>query len=439
MNYPFWEIPYLGGGMLIGIVAILHVFVSHFAVGGGLFLALTERRALRSNSQELLDYTRKHSKFFLLVTVVFGAVSGVGIWFTIGLVHPDATSLLIHAFVWAWAIEWTFFAVEIAAILIYYSTWDRLDPRTHNVIAWIYFVSAFMSLVVINGILAFMLTPGKWIDTHTFLDGFFNPSYFPSLIVRTAVTLALAGVYAMFTGSREPVDLRRRVVRDASVWVMVAIPLMIVGGVWYQLTLPALSFHIVSGGAPVVMMVASLSVLFSVLLFPFVYVLGYRRSEHFTPGLGMLFLVLALLATATTEWVREAVRKPYIIYDYMYSNGILRDRMDIYRAHGYLAVAQWATTRDFDPEDPEETMRAGKSLFTGQCQQCHTVSGFNGVEPLVYGWSEEYIEYQLGRLDELRAFMPPFLGTEDERRALTAWLAQLDGSELTREGGDDAD
>ena len=42
MNYPFWEVPMIGGGMLIGIVAIVHVFVAHFAVGGGLFLPLTE-------------------------------------------------------------------------------------------------------------------------------------------------------------------------------------------------------------------------------------------------------------------------------------------------------------------------------------------------------------------------------------------------------------
>jgi hypothetical protein len=43
MNYPVWEVPYWGGGMLIGIIAIAHVFIAHFAVGGGLFLPLTER------------------------------------------------------------------------------------------------------------------------------------------------------------------------------------------------------------------------------------------------------------------------------------------------------------------------------------------------------------------------------------------------------------
>ena len=38
MNYPVWDIP--ASGLLIAVIAILHVFVSHFAVGGGLFLVL---------------------------------------------------------------------------------------------------------------------------------------------------------------------------------------------------------------------------------------------------------------------------------------------------------------------------------------------------------------------------------------------------------------
>ena len=58
MNYPVWEPYMLGGGMVIGIIAILHVFVSHFAVGGGLFLPLTERKAYRENNPALLEYVK---------------------------------------------------------------------------------------------------------------------------------------------------------------------------------------------------------------------------------------------------------------------------------------------------------------------------------------------------------------------------------------------
>ncbi|MGC2323926.1 MAG: cytochrome ubiquinol oxidase subunit I, partial [Terriglobales bacterium] len=180
MNYPVWQLGF-PGGLLIAAVAVLHVFVSHFAVGGGAYLVITEHLGYRRNDPDLLLYVKRHSKFFALLTLVFGAVSGVGIWFTIGLVSPEATSSLIHTFVWGWAIEWVFFFVEIAAALIYAYNWERLDRRTHLAIGWIYFIAAWLSLAVINGIITYMLTPGQWLQSKSFWDGILNPTYLPSL------------------------------------------------------------------------------------------------------------------------------------------------------------------------------------------------------------------------------------------------------------------
>jgi len=65
MNYPVWELSWAGGGFLIAAIAVLHVYVSHFAVGGGLFLVITEIKGLRKKSAETLAYTKSHTKFFL--------------------------------------------------------------------------------------------------------------------------------------------------------------------------------------------------------------------------------------------------------------------------------------------------------------------------------------------------------------------------------------
>ena len=35
MDYPIWDVA-VGGGMVMAVVAIAHVIVSHFAIGGGL-------------------------------------------------------------------------------------------------------------------------------------------------------------------------------------------------------------------------------------------------------------------------------------------------------------------------------------------------------------------------------------------------------------------
>ncbi len=53
MPYPFWDVG-VGYGILMAIFAVVHVFVSHFAIGGGLYLvsprAPRGRRATNSAS-----------------------------------------------------------------------------------------------------------------------------------------------------------------------------------------------------------------------------------------------------------------------------------------------------------------------------------------------------------------------------------------------------
>src|SRR5512141_2381093 len=165
MNYPVWDVPHIGSGWVIGMIAIFHIMISHFAVGGGFYLPMAERKALTSGHREWCDTLRGHAKFFLVLTGVFGDVSGVGIWFSIGLAHPEATSTLIHNFVFGWAIEWVFFMVELTAAAVYYYTWDRIPDRLHLAVGWVYAVASLLTLVIINGILTFMLTPGaSWLE-----------------------------------------------------------------------------------------------------------------------------------------------------------------------------------------------------------------------------------------------------------------------------------
>jgi len=142
MNYPIWDLTIYGGGFLIALVAVVHVLVSHFAVGGGLFLVMLEKKAYKEDDAGLLDYVKKHSKFFLLVSMVFSGMTGVGIWWTIALLNPAATSSLIHTFVFGWAAEWVFFVGEIVALFIYYYTFGRMDRKNHLIVGWIYFFCA---------------------------------------------------------------------------------------------------------------------------------------------------------------------------------------------------------------------------------------------------------------------------------------------------------
>ena len=63
----------------------------------------------------------------------------------------------------------------------------------------VYACAGFLSLVLINGIITFMLTPGQGLATGNVWFGFFNPTYWPSVVVRLGICLILAGMFALFT------------------------------------------------------------------------------------------------------------------------------------------------------------------------------------------------------------------------------------------------
>jgi cytochrome bd-type quinol oxidase subunit 1 len=425
VNYPIWELPFIGGGLVIAAVAVVHVFVSHFAVGGGLFLVLTEMKGYREGDKRIVDYVRFHTRFLILITLVFGALTGVGIWFTIGLVQPAGTSTLIHTFVWAWAIEWVFFAVEIAAAFVYFYGWDRLDRRTHLTVGWIYFGAAWLSLFVITGILSFMLTPGDWLETGQIGDGFFNPTFLPSVFLRTCVAIALAGLYALVTASLlKEEDLRANMIRYSARWLVPAFLLMPIGGLWYFLEVPSLARDLILGATPLVLFFTVLSIALSGLIFAFAFLGGQAQPARFSLISALVILGMGLAVTGTSEWVREAVRKPYIIYDYMYSNSIRVEDAATVKRDGVLANSKWAAVESVSAENEQ---KAGEEVFKLLCSACHTKDGYNALRPLVEDWPEGFIYEQLGQLNVLKPIMPPFLGNDDERAALAAWLASLNG------------
>ncbi|RPH40624.1 MAG: cytochrome C, partial [Desulfobulbaceae bacterium] len=253
MNYPVWYLPGIGGGFLIALIAVLHVFVSHFAVGGGLYLIYAEKKGLSEKNEGILAFTKRHARFFLLLTVVFGSITGVGIWFIIALINPAATSFLIHTFVFGWAAEWVFFLVEIVAAFVYFYFFGRMDSATHLKIGWMYFFAAWMSLLLINGIICFMLTPGDWLNEQGFWRGFFNPSFWPSLFFRTFVSIMLAGCYGYLTASwTRDQQVREAMTRFSGKWALAALLLAVPFGVWYVLVLPEPALSLVLGKSPTI-------------------------------------------------------------------------------------------------------------------------------------------------------------------------------------------
>jgi len=446
MNYPFWYIPHLGSGWVIGIIAIFHVMISQFAVGGGLYLPVAERKAMRIADPDLragwLNQLVSHSKFFLILTGVFGTVSGVGIWFAIGLTNPEATSTLIHNFVFGWAMEWVFFLVELTTVAVYYYTWNRIDEKLHLTVGWVYAGASAATLIIINGILAFMLTPGNtWLavagtghEASKFWNAFFNPTYWPSLLMRAGVCTSLAGVWALITSSRmdghKQPELKSSMVKWSVKWLLpsfVAMPFLLA---WYlsmvptsQRALLTLGIDTINSGTfSTVTRIALIIIITSATIVGVAYYLAYRNPVDFNLSHAMAVLLLALMATGAGEYSREMLRKPYVIGSWMFSNGTRVPYVSRIDAEGYLAHSNWVWNGS------GSSYSRGEAIFRGECASCHTLDGYRPLRRLLEGRDRANIRNFILMLHDYksdspyRKFMPPMAGTQQDIDDLTDFL-----------------
>jgi len=431
MNYPVWYIPLIGGPLIIAFVAIVHVVVSHFAVGGGLWLVLTEKKGYRENKDYIVDYVKKHAKFFLLLTMVFSALTGVGIWFTIALIHPDATSHLIHTFVFGWAIEWVLFVIEIVAAFLYFYNFGKISKKLHLLIGWIYFFAAWGSLLVINAILAFMLTPGKWIATQNFWDGIFNPSYLSSTAFRTFLCFALAGSYGLMTATRKfKGEQKNELVKYNGKWIFWSLAGLIPSAFWYYSTFPKQAMEGLAGSSAI--MVSSLwhliiSLGLFILFLIFLY-LWKTNKFGFKSSIAMFLTIFVFFGAF--EFIREAGRKPYIIKDYMYSTGIRVADFDQIKDKSILQNAKWTEIKEVTPDN---AVKAGGEIFRIQCYVCHSLGIKNNINKKMADWDLKKIKRIVGSLKGITPFMTEFVGNEIEKDALAKWFYWEVHGELPQE------
>jgi len=410
MAYPFWDVP-VGYGVLMAVIAVVHVFISHFAIGGGLYLVVSEQRARKAGDAEQLRFLEKLSQFFVLVTLVAGALTGVGIWFIIGLLNPAATEALIHHYVWGWATEWTFFVVEITAAILYYYGWKRMPPAAHVTLGWIYFVFAWLSLFIINGIITFMLTPGAWLKTGAFWDGFFNPTFWPSLVLRTGVSLMLACLYALLVAARyESGAFKARLVRYTAIWGLLGLVVTVASqyGYWHAIPADITAKALQTMRTPIeavrrsLWMAGGLGVLLGVF--------GLLLPARLPRMVAVLLMVLGLGWFSDFEMFRESIRKPYVISGYLYGNGVEVAKTEQYKKEGYLKQIAFRTGDD------------GADLFRHACRSCHTLTGYKPLKPAFDGTDRAFIASIIQAAHTLKGNMPPFLGTAEEAGKIAGHL-----------------
>lgn len=436
MNYPVIEFPWLGNGMIIAIIAIIHVIVSHgVAIGMTVLMVSLEYQGLKTNNEKLINVAKTISKWVLIITTTVGAMTGVGIWLVTSVIQPDSIGSLLRIFFWAWFAEWLVFITEVVLLIIYYYTWDTwkgAKRKIHFRIGVTLSIFGWLTAMIITGILSAKLTPGKWTETLSFWNAFLNPTYIPSLAFRTfiAILLAVSLISLPIRLLIKDKEVRRDVFKVFSFWNALTVPGVLITGIWYLLSIPdeAKDLIIWSTGMPEN-------------IFNMLHILGLALFLIFALWMAIkpervpVILTIAIFFTSIAfigefEGVRESVRKPYIIYDYLYANGIEAAKVDKFNEEGYLANSAASPIKEVTAENQLE---AGRELYKGQCIACHTVEGWRTKRNFgdrLEGWDEAALSGYISTLHETRPFMPPFVGTDDERDALAAYLIKVSNEGL---------
>jgi len=418
-HYPVNDFGPLMKGLVIGGVGIVHVFLAQFAIGGGMLLWYFERLSQRGQERDARAFVDGFFPVLVLVSFVLGALTGVAIWFTTIQVGARTIGLMLDQFHWLWATEWVCFSVEVVSGYAFYKIGHRLDPKARLRLLALYAIAAWLSLFFINGILSWQLTPGS--DPGSVWRGFFNASFWPSLLYRTCVAMALAALAACVVINTMELERERRgalIHRAARFATPIAVMPLLAG--WYFAILPEDSRSWLLGGSAPMMMFVGVAAGASFLIGGYAVVALIIKRVNISGATATLLLALAFGATAAGEFVREGARKPYTVRGVLYSTSITPDEVAGLRATGVTADDPYPL-RD-DARYANDQLRRGARVHRALCDACHTLHGANALVELTHSWTDDQMRLNLAKLQHTKSFMPPFAGNADDVEALVQFL-----------------
>lgn len=458
MDFPMFHLDWLNNRMLIAGIATLHVIINHgLAVGFIPFVTWLEQKGVqKSGPDEITDQNwdamvYKMMKVAFIITTTIGALTGVGIWFSVSLVSPSSIGSLIRVFYWAWFTEWIVFVTEVVLIMIYFLTWKSSNSSLkakirHIRFGWFLSVASWITMAIIVSILGFMMDPGNWNSDRTLISGFTNPIYLPQLLFRSPTAMLLGGIFGMllitiFTpwGSK----IRQEALGLSGRWIILWAPITLIGTVVYYRAIPEAMTQNMSTAVGTMdfaqyydtlkyFIVAGIGLSF------IAAIVALLRSRVLKAYMLVFPVLCAFAFLGFFERVREFIRKPYVIGSYMYSNLLLEEDYPVYQRDGLLKHATYTSVSEITPENQVE---AGKNIFTIACSRCHTTQGVNSVVDVferMYGQGKPLDSNSMAgyipNMHNGRNYMPPFPGNEAEAKALAAYIRELQQTGETLSG-----
>jgi hypothetical protein len=206
-----------------------------------------------------------------------------------------------------------------------------------------------------------------------------------------------------------------KIVRRMSRPLIFGIVTVFVGVIWWFVLL-----------SPNVLLVMERSVLLNILLTIFFGLCGLitlliilgpiLNPRSVNTGFAVCLFIFGLTALASAEFIREAVRKPWIVDQVVLGNQIYAGEVNERQETGFLRASYWQQL-------PAEKVRLGGMVFMYHCNNCHAAEhGLSAVGPLLYGESKEKIAETIKNLNQPVISMPPWSGTDEELDALAEFL-----------------
>ena len=231
--------------------------------------------------------------------------------------------------------------------------------------------------------------------------------------------------------------------RHISIWILIWVPVAAVGAYTYYWYIP----RAMIGNLPVALATQQfqswysslITVLIAVVAIGFaVSILGSIAPRRIPKHLLFIPVIASFLFLGTFERLREFIRKPYVIGEYMYANGILVEEYPLYQQTGLLKNTPYASVSEITEEN---RLKAGEEVFNLACTRCHTTHGINSVVvnfERMYGTEKplevEPMKAYMKGMHNVRYYMPPFPGNDAELDALARYIRQQQQQPVILEG-----
>ena len=148
--------------------------------------------------------------------------------------------------------------------------------------------------------------------------------------------------------------------------------------------------------------------------------MAIKLPSGLSRSMAAVMLIIGLIYFGAFEFLREGGRRPYIIYDYMYSNTILKKDIAQVAHAGVLNQAKWVENRTVTKDNE---LAAGRELFDILCLSCHSIGGpLNDIRQQTRKNAPDELNLIFATMGKERPYMPPFAGTESEKQVLINYL-----------------